>query len=42
MQTIMVPDLVQPTEEIAGLCVAVLPSLVEVHRRMLPPVAARA
>jgi HAD superfamily hydrolase (TIGR01509 family) len=42
LQTIMVPDLVQPTEEIAGLCVAVLPSLAEVHELALPPLAASA
>ena len=42
MQTIMVPDLVRPTEEIRGLCVAVLASLAEVHRLALPPLAARA
>ena len=39
MQTIMVPDLVRPTEEIMGLCVAVLDSLVDVHRLALPRVA---
>jgi len=42
LQTIMVPDLVQPTAEIAGLCVAVMDSLVDVHRVALPPIAARA
>jgi HAD superfamily hydrolase (TIGR01509 family) len=42
MQTIMVPDLVRPTEEISRLCVAVLSSLAEVHRLALPPLAARA
>jgi len=42
LQTIMVPDLVSPTAEIAGLCAAVMDSLVEVHRTALPPVAARA
>jgi HAD superfamily hydrolase (TIGR01509 family) len=36
MQTIMVPDLVQPNDEIAGLCIAVLPSLAEVHALALP------
>lgn len=39
MQTIMVPDLVRPTEELMGLCVAVLDSLVDVHRLALPRVA---
>ena len=34
MQTIMVPDLVRPTEEIERLCVAVLPSLAEVHETL--------
>jgi HAD superfamily hydrolase (TIGR01509 family) len=42
LQTIMVPDLVQPTEEIAGLCIAVLPSLVEVQELALAPLAASA
>jgi HAD superfamily hydrolase (TIGR01509 family) len=42
LQTIMVPDLVQPTEEIAGLCIAVLPSLAEVHELALPLLAASA
>jgi len=42
MQTIMVPDLVQPNDEIAGLCIAVLPSLAEVHELALPPLAASA
>lgn len=42
MQTIMVPDLVRPTDEIAALCLAVLPSLAEVHKFVLPPLAARA
>lgn len=37
MQTIMVPDLVRPTEEIAALCVAVFESLVDVHHFALPP-----
>jgi HAD superfamily hydrolase (TIGR01509 family) len=36
MQTIMVPDLVRPTEEIGGLCVAVLESLEAVKRLALP------
>jgi len=40
MQTIMVPDLVKPTAEIEGLCVAVLTSLKDVHRLALPPLAA--
>ena len=42
MQTIMIPDLVRPTDEIEGLCVAVLDSLVDVHRLALPELAARA
>jgi hypothetical protein len=37
-----VPDLVRPTDEIAALCLAVLPSLAEVHKFVLPPLAARA
>lgn len=36
MQTIMVPDLVNPTEEIAGLCVAVMESLGQLHAAALP------
>jgi HAD superfamily hydrolase (TIGR01509 family) len=32
MMTIMVPDLLEPTEEIRALCLAVLPSLHEVRR----------
>lgn len=42
MQTIMVPDLIAPTAEIVALCVAVAPSLVDVRRFALPPLAARA
>jgi HAD superfamily hydrolase (TIGR01509 family) len=42
MQTIMVPDLVQPTAEIKRLCVAVVESLAVAHRLALPPVAAEA
>jgi HAD superfamily hydrolase (TIGR01509 family) len=42
LQTIMVPDLVRPTEEIAGLCIAVLASLAEVQELALPPLAASA
>jgi len=42
LQTIMVPDLVAPTPEIAALCTAVMDSLIDVHRMALPPVAARA
>jgi HAD superfamily hydrolase (TIGR01509 family) len=42
LQTIMVPDLVQPTEEITGLCIAVLPSLTEVQELVLSPLAASA
>lgn len=42
MQTIMVPDLVRPTPEIRALCVAVMESLVHVHRLALPPVVAEA
>jgi len=40
MQTIMVPDLVKPTDEIEKLCVAVMANLADVHRLALPPVAA--
>ena len=40
MQTIMVPDLVKPTDEIASLCVAVMESLTHVHRIALPKVPA--
>jgi HAD superfamily hydrolase (TIGR01509 family) len=36
MKTIMVPDLLQPTSEIAGLCVAVMESLAHVHRAAFP------
>jgi HAD superfamily hydrolase (TIGR01509 family) len=36
MQTIMVPDLVRPTAEIAGLCVGVVKSLAELHAAVLP------
>lgn len=36
MQTIMVPDLVHPTDEIAALCVAVMESLSHVHAVALP------
>jgi HAD superfamily hydrolase (TIGR01509 family) len=36
MQTIMVPDLVRPTDEIAALCVAVMESLTHVHSLALP------
>ena len=39
MQTIMVPDLVHPTDEIAALCVAVMESLSHVHRIALPDAA---
>ena len=39
MQTIMVPDLVPPSPEIEKLCVAVMSSLVDVHRLALPKVA---
>jgi len=42
MQTIMVPDLVRPTDEIAALCVAVMDSLTHVHRLALPKVPVRA
>jgi beta-phosphoglucomutase-like phosphatase (HAD superfamily) len=34
MATIMVPDLLAPIPEIEALCVAVLPSLVDVQRRL--------
>jgi HAD superfamily hydrolase (TIGR01509 family) len=37
MQTIMVPDLVRPTEEIESLCAAVLPSLAEVREALPEP-----
>ncbi|HEY8594143.1 MAG TPA: HAD family phosphatase [Devosiaceae bacterium] len=40
MHTIMVPDLVHPTEEIMALCVAVMNDLVEVHRSVLGEVIA--
>lgn len=36
MQTVMVPDLLNPTEEIAALCVAVMESLVQVHGAAFP------
>ncbi len=36
MQTVMVPDLVGPTEEIAGLCRAVLESLHQVRELVFP------
>jgi beta-phosphoglucomutase-like phosphatase (HAD superfamily) len=42
MQTIMVPDLVRPTEEIAKLCIAVLPSLADVHEMLPEPAPIRA
>lgn len=42
MRTIMVPDLLHPTEEIAALCFAVLDSLDHAHERMLGPVPAAA
>lgn len=32
MQTVMVPDLLAPSEEVAGLCAAVLDSLESLHR----------
>jgi len=38
MQTIMVPDLLQPTSEIAALCVAVMESLAHVHRAAFPAI----
>jgi len=38
MQTIMVPDLVAPTEEISRLCVAVVDSMTVAHRLALPRV----
>ena len=41
MMTIMVPDLVPPSEEIRGLCVTVAPDLHEV-RKLLLSVAAKA
>ena len=42
LQTIMVPDLVPATEEIASLCVAVVDTMVDAHRLTLPPMAATA
>jgi HAD superfamily hydrolase (TIGR01509 family) len=39
MQTIMVPDLVRPTEEVAALCVAVMESLRQVHDAAFPALA---
>ena len=36
MQTIMVPDLVSPTEEIEAMCTAVLESLEHLHRAAFP------
>ncbi|HTJ57284.1 MAG TPA: HAD family phosphatase [Devosiaceae bacterium] len=42
MQTIMVPDLVPPTNEIEKLCVAVLESLSHVRSLALPSLAANA
>ena len=36
MQTIMVPDLLRPTREIAALCAAVMASLADVHRAAFP------
>ncbi len=35
MMTIMVPDLLEPTDEIRGLCTAVVPSLHEVRGLIL-------
>lgn len=37
MQTIMVPDLVEPVDEIIALCTAVLPSLHELRAAAFPP-----
>jgi len=42
MQTIMVPDLVHPTDEIAALCVGVMDSLHHLHALAFPPRAVRA
>lgn len=39
MKTVMVPDLLRPTSEIAGLCVAVMESLAHVHRAAFPLMA---
>lgn len=39
MQTVMVPDLVHPTEEIAALCAAVMESLAHVRDWAFPPAA---
>ena len=36
MQTVMVPDLVLPTDEIAALCAAVMESLHAVHAAVFP------
>ena len=38
MQTVMVPDLVHPSDEIRGLGIAVMDSLVHVHRAAFEPV----
>lgn len=40
MQTVMVPDLVMPSDEIVALCAAVLHSLHHVRAAAFPPVAA--
>ena len=42
MQTVMVPDLVLPTDEIARLCVAVVDSLHHLHAAAFPQRAVRA
>jgi hypothetical protein len=34
LATIMIPDLLEPTEEISKLCAAILPSLVHVLREL--------
>ncbi|RDE09385.1 HAD family hydrolase [Pelagibacterium lacus] len=36
MRTVMVPDLVQPTDEVAALCAAVLESLAHAHEHLVP------
>jgi HAD superfamily hydrolase (TIGR01509 family) len=39
MQTVMVPDLVHPSDEIAALCVAVMESLHHLHAAVFPELA---
>jgi HAD superfamily hydrolase (TIGR01509 family) len=40
MQTVMVPDLVDPNDEIAGLCAAVMGSLHQLRKAAFPPLSA--